>query len=51
MGSGNTGAAYALGCVGALYTCIMLTSAFSIKFPHADYRPPSYVPGQVVHSL
>jgi len=47
VGTGNTGAAYALGCIGALYTGIMLASAFCIKYPHADYRPPGFVQGAV----
>jgi hypothetical protein len=40
VGTGNTGAAFALACLGGLYTGIMFLSAFTIKLPHADYKSP-----------
>jgi len=43
VGSGNTGAAYAayaLGCMGVFYTTILMASAFSIRYPHAEYKAP-----------
>ena len=40
VGSGNTGAAYALSCMGVFYTTILLASAFSIRYPHAEYKAP-----------
>lgn len=44
VGSGNTGAASALGCLGVLYLTTMVTSAFAIRRPAAGYVPEGYTP-------
>lgn len=40
VGSGNTSAALAIGLCGALWGSIMITSGFTIKWPHPSYVAP-----------
>lgn len=42
MGSGNTGAAMALSCMGAAYSLIILTTAFTNKYPHSSFVPKGW---------
>ena len=44
VGTGNSGAAAALGCMGATYLCMMLASAATIRKPHPSYVPDGYTP-------
>jgi hypothetical protein len=44
VGTGSTGAAEALMISGALYTAIMMTSAFTIRSPAPGYSPPGWTP-------
>jgi hypothetical protein len=41
VGTGDTGAAAALGVIGACYTAVMLVSAFTMRRPPPDYTPPA----------
>lgn len=47
MGTGNTGAAAALGVLGVAYTGIMLASTWAIKAPPAGYVPKGFDPSKV----
>lgn len=40
VGSGNTAAALAIGLSGLLWGSIMITSGFTIKWPHPSYVAP-----------
>lgn len=42
MGSGNTGAAMALSSIGALYSLVILTTAFTNKYPHSSFVPQGW---------
>merc|ERR1719264_2386878 len=44
VGSGNTGVASALGCMGAIYAGTILSSSLMIRRPAAGYIPAGYVP-------
>merc|ERR1719145_171932 len=44
VGSGNTGVASALACMGAIYAGTILSSALMIRRPTPGYIPAGYVP-------
>jgi len=47
VGSGNTGVASALACIGAMYAATVVTSAMIIKRPAPGYLPVGYTPPPV----
>ena len=51
VGSGNTGVASALACMGAIYAGTILSSALMIRRPAPGFVPPGYVPPQGAASI